>query len=172
MVSDADFGTGPGIIASLLNSANSSDVLSVTTAGLGAGITVSTTLASNANPAVKATSGGTGPAVRATGKLIPSGGAVTVPGNAAALDVHGKASFTRSGLATIPAGASSIIVGVPGGLTAASHILATLQTRFPSGAQPQIQSAVPDLTTGRIRIYLMAAVPAAHTVKIGWLVFG
>ena len=59
---------------------------------------------------------------QATGKVVPAGGAVALAGNAAALSVQGVSAFTRSGVMSMTA--ASVVVSVPGGLTAASHVLA------------------------------------------------
>ena len=62
----------------------------------------------------------------------------------------------------------SVLVSVPGGLTAASHVLATMQTKL--ATTPQIVAAVPNAATGKITIYLSAA--PASAVNVAWFVFG
>jgi hypothetical protein len=82
-----------------------------------------------------------------------------------ALRVDGKATFSRSGVATIPAGASSVTVaGVP--LTAASIVLATLQNLLGKGEY--VIAAVPSAGTGSFTVYLNRAASAA--AKVGWFV--
>ena len=86
----------------------------------------------------------------------------------AALAVHGKATFTRSGLLTIPAGQkSAATAAVPGGLASGSHVLATKQT--PTTAAISVESAVPSTSTGKITIYLTANAPSGG-VKVAWFV--
>lgn len=131
----------------------------------GVGLIGQTTGAANANPAISGVSGGTGPAVRATGKVIPTGTGVAVAGNAAALDVKGRATFSRSGVVTF--GGTFAVVDVPGGLTATSHALAMLQTNSGTLA---VRAVVPAPSTGKITIYLTGN--AASSVTVAWFVFG
>lgn len=120
-------------------------------------------------PAVKATSGSVQPALQATGKAVPATvatGPVPVAGNAAALSVTGVASFSRSNVVTMTT--ASLAVAVPGGLTAQSHVLATMQTKL--ATTPQIVAVVPNPATGKITIYLSAA--PTSPVVVAWFVFG
>jgi hypothetical protein len=110
-------------------------------------------------------------AVRAFGKTVPASASVPVAGNAKALEVLGIASFTRSGVINIPAGAAATIVNVPGGLSATSHVLATVQNDLGVGT-PAIRSAVLNPATAKVGINLTAAVPAAKTLVVAWFVFG
>ena len=90
-------------------------------------------------------------------------------GIGSALVVEGVASFTRSGVATLSAAATSVVVTVPGGLKTTSHVLATLQTD--SGAATlAIHAAVPDVGTGKVTIYFTASAP--KDTKAAWFVFG
>jgi hypothetical protein len=123
--------------------------------------------ASATNPTILSTSSSVQPAVRATGKAIAAGGAIAAAGNAAALDVRGVASFTRSNIVTVAANATSVVVNVPGGLTAASHVLATLQTNLGTIA---VRAAVPNPANGKVTIYLTGAAPSG--TKVAWFVFG
>jgi len=56
---------------------------------------------------------------------------------------------------------------VPGGLTASSHVLATMQTN--TGAIG-VRAAVPNPATGKVTIYLTGTAPKG--AKIAWFVFG
>ena len=119
---------------------------------------------------MQATSGAAAQAaVRATGVAKAVSASVPVAGNGPALTVQGVASFTRSGVASVLAGTSSIVVNVPGGLTAASHVLATAQTNL---GTLSVRAAVPNTTTGKITIYLSGSVPASQSFSVGWFVFG
>ena len=88
-------------------------------------------------------------------------------GNAAALDVHGVASFTRSNVVTVATNATSVVVNVPGGLSATSHVLATVQTNLGTVG---VRAAVPNPANGKVTIYLTGAAPAG--TKVAWFVFG
>jgi hypothetical protein len=117
---------------------------------------------------LRATSNSNFPAINAIGKLVPANGtSVQVTGNGSALKVGGVASFTRSGVAHITG--TSVTVDVAGGLTATSHVLATMQTT--TAANVSVKSATPSTSTGRVTITLTAAAPAGG-VDVGWFVFG
>jgi hypothetical protein len=133
------------------------------------GTTVAASGASATAPTLKSTSGSAQPAVQAIGKVVPVSTAVPVAGNAAALNVRGVASFTRSNVATVPAGATSVVVNVQGGLTATSHVLATMQTT--TAANVGVKSATPNTATGKITIRLTAAAPTGG-ISVAWFVFG
>lgn len=60
-----------------------------------------------------------------------------------------------------------MLVTVPGGLTATSHVLATLQTNTGTVA---VRAAVPNTSTGKITIYFTASAPVG--TKVAWFVFG
>ena len=122
-------------------------------------------------PLVQAASLSVVAAAQLTGKPVPVSASVPVAGNAAALAVQGVSTFTRSNVATVPAAATNVVVSVPGGLSATSHVLATCQTHVASGTQPQIQAAVPNPATGKITIYLAGAAPAGGVI-VAWFVFG
>jgi hypothetical protein len=137
----------------------------------GIGVLGQTIGAATANPAVWGLSGGPGPALRATGKSVPASTGVGA-GNAAALEVHGRATFTRSGLLTIPAGSNNAITAlVPGGLSANSAVLATLQAN--SGTLG-VKAAVPvqsGANKGKVQIFLTGNAPAGG-IKVAWFVLG
>ncbi len=86
-----------------------------------------------------------------------------------ALEVTGAATFTRSGVATLSAPATSVAVTVPGGLKTTSHVLATLQTDT-GAATLAIHAAVPNTSTGKITIYFTGSAPVG--TKVAWFVFG
>jgi hypothetical protein len=107
----------------------------------------------------KFTSRGTGAGVKAIGNALGTG---------LALDVHGRAQFTRSGLVSLSAAGTSVTTpAVPGGLTANSHVLATVQTDVGTVA---VRAAVPHTTTGKITIHLTAQAPAG--TEVAYFVFG
>jgi hypothetical protein len=128
---------------------------------------IATTTTNATGAAVHASSGSSAPAVVATGEVVAAnGGTVPVAGNGAALTVQGVASFSRSGVATIAAAATSVVMSVPGGLAATSHVLAMVQTN----STVWVKAVVPSTATGKITIYLNAAPSTAITVA--WFVFG
>ena len=79
----------------------------------------------------------------------------------AALVVLGRNSFSRSGVATVTAGHSSVNVDGILGLGATSMVLATIQTNRPGVF---IQAAVPIAASNRITIYLNRTVLLATKV--------
>ena len=85
-----------------------------------------------------------------------------------ALVVVGKASFSRSGRVTVPAGASYVDVSLvaTGGLSGTPLCFANLQTRRPGIHVETVRPNTP--SAGRIRIYLNKPVPGATFVS--WLV--
>jgi hypothetical protein len=84
--------------------------------------------------------------------------------SAVALRVSGVATFSRSGIAVVPANATSIVVtGVK--LSAYSFVLASLQN---TNGNVALKAAVPVPVYGAIQLVLTAAPTAA--VKVGWLV--
>ncbi len=85
-----------------------------------------------------------------------------------ALVVVGTASFSRSGRATVPAGASHVDVNVAasGGLSGTPLCFANILTRR---AGIHVESVRPNTpSTGRVRIFLSKAVPGPTFVS--WLV--
>ena len=84
---------------------------------------------------------------------------------ATALQVDGRASFSRSGTVMVPAGRSYADVVVPDGLTAATFLVATPMVNRPG---VHVQSAVPNLATGKVRIYLNRVASLSASTPIGW----
>jgi hypothetical protein len=86
-------------------------------------------------------------------------------GAALALDVQGKARFSRSGVATIPAGQRFVQVDVEG-LTASSFAVATLQQYR---ANLWVQSITVSASSASIYIYVSQRAPQA--TRVAWMVF-
>ena len=84
-----------------------------------------------------------------------------------ALLVEGIARFSRSGVATVPAGRSQVTVTLAG-VSAQSMVLATKQslTTFPPGAASWVLAAVPG--AGSFTIYMSAA--TKQNAAVAWLV--
>ena len=83
-----------------------------------------------------------------------------------ALDVVGKAHFSRSGKATITAGHASVTVTVPGGLSGSPLCFANLR-RYRSGvAVAAVRPNYP--TAGKMRIYLTKSV--SGSTSVAWIV--
>jgi hypothetical protein len=62
---------------------------------------------------------------------------------------------------------TSLLISVPGGLTAASHVLATLQT---VAGNVSVKAAIPNTATGKVTILFTGTVPVG--TKVAWFVFG
>lgn len=84
------------------------------------------------------------------------------------LSVTGKARFDRSGVATAAKGKSYVDITVPGGLTANSIVLATLQTYRPGVAVSSVRRNYP--SSGHARIYLTKVPSTTSSTAVGWLV--
>ena len=105
---------------------------------------------------------------------VPNGIGVAASGGldgseGVALSAAGPTQFTRSGVATIPAEASSttVILGAAEGrLAASSLILATPQMKPAAGVF--VQAAVPDVHANSFTIYLNR--PAASSLRVGWFI--
>ena len=106
--------------------------------------------------AVEAISGGTTPTIVATNSTSGGGGP--------ALQVNGKASFSRSGKIAVPSGASSVTqTGIS--LASGSLVLATIQKHLGGF---QIEAAVPNVSGSKLTIFFNKPAPAATTVA--WFV--
>jgi hypothetical protein len=86
-------------------------------------------------------------------------------GSGLALQTHGPAAFSLSGVLNVTAnGKSGVVTGVS--LRAMSFVLATMQ----NDVGVSVSSAVPDVAGSKITINLSKAVPAGKTAKIAWFV--
>ena len=85
-----------------------------------------------------------------------------------ALQVEGKARFSRSGRAKVLAGHSSVDITVPGGLAGVSLIFANLMNYRTGVAVAAVRPNWP--SAGKARIYLTKSVSTAAYVS--WLVVG
>jgi hypothetical protein len=87
-----------------------------------------------------------------------------------ALVVDGKATFSRSGRATIPAGADHIDVDLKpkGGLSGTPLCFANLQVRRTGVHVEAVRPNVPSF--GKLRIYLNG--PVSSSTTVAWIVLG
>lgn len=110
----------------------------------------------------------TGQAVRA--EAATGIGVQAVATTGIALAVSGRATFSRSGRVNVPANRAYVDVTVPGGLSSAANVLATLQLIrtgvWVSAARPNYPSA------GVVRIYLNKVAHATATTPLAWFVLG
>ena len=157
-----NLGSGTGVFSE----STDGPAVEAISAGKGSAL-VALTGSLSTGPTANVTSGSRHPAIAATGIPVLRGPKVTAAGNGAALAVAGVASFTRSGTVTLAGRAKSAVVAVPGGLTASSHVLATMQSN--TGAIG-VRAAVPNTATGKVTIYLTGTAPKG--AKIAWFVFG
>jgi hypothetical protein len=110
-----------------------------------------------------------GEAYPAEGSWAGSVGVRAVAGNplATALVVDGRASFSRSGRATISRGTSTRIVTVPGGLTASAMIFVTLQSSAGTGIYVRCARRV---SSNQFQVMLNAQ--AKTSADAAWMVLG
>jgi hypothetical protein len=110
----------------------------------------------------------TGEGVR--GEASTGIGVKAVATTGAALDVSGRAVFSRSGRVSVPANAAYVDVTVPGGLSSSANVLATLQYKRGSvhvlAARPNYPSS------GKVRIYLSDVASTTATTPLAWFVLG
>jgi hypothetical protein len=93
---------------------------------------------------------------------LDDSGGVTI--DSPSIQIDGVASFSRSGVVTVPAGASSVTVrGVE--LTGNSFVMATLQDNIPGLF---VRAAVPNPAAKSITVYLDRAAPRA--TRVAWFV--
>jgi hypothetical protein len=85
-------------------------------------------------------------------------------GDGTALRVEGRTEFTRSGVATIPAGANRVTVTPEGPVTSGTFVLATLQQ---SRSGIHVAAGIPNATAGTVTIKLNQRVNSA--TKVAWL---
>jgi hypothetical protein len=182
---DGGSGDGPAVEAKLANPANPSWAVFARTAGTGPAVFALIANSASTSAAVSAATAGTGPAVagqssKAGGRGVQGrgeNGAIGVQGLSdtgigvyaesgpgVALHVVGKATFSRSGLATIKAGSKTVTVRMAG-VTSASLVLATLHQ---AAGPVAVASAVP--SSGSFTIHLTRA--PASGVQAAYLVLG
>ena len=88
----------------------------------------------------------------------------------AALDVDGRALFSRSGRASLAANAKYVDVTVPGGLDGNANVLATLQIKR---AKVAVIAARPNYpSSGKVRIYVSDVASTTASTPIAWFVLG
>ena len=87
--------------------------------------------------------------------------------NAIALRVDGKATFSRSGRATVPRGRSAVDVLAPGGLDALSLVLAVPMMNRPGVF---VQAVVPNPATGTFRINLNRVASSTSSTPVAWFI--
>ena len=107
-----------------------------------------------------------GQAVR--GEATTGTGVFATSASGPALEVSGKAKFTRSGKASIPKGKLSVDITVPGGLTADSLVHATLQTYRGAVAIAAVRPNYP--AAGKARIYLTKVASLTAATVVAWIV--
>jgi hypothetical protein len=82
-----------------------------------------------------------------------------------ALQVKGRATFSRSGRLNVPAGFSGFgITGIH--LTSSSLVLATVQNRI----GVFVEAAVPNPAHSQFSIFLNKVVPPGKTAKVAWFI--
>jgi len=184
-ISDGPLGVGNAIEASIANAGSSAAAVAATTDGAGSALTASITNAANTRSAITGTTKGDGSGVygestHAAGRGVTAqgtngatglygesdtGSGVYAKSNSGdALQVGGKVSLSRSGLATIAAHKTRVKVPLAG-VAATSMILATLQT---DAGAIGVANAVP--AAGSFTINLTAA--PTSSVKVAWMVLG
>jgi hypothetical protein len=91
-------------------------------------------------------------------------------GSGLALEVFGPATFSRSGIAIVPAGSDHVTIANVS-LAPASLVLATLQElKGAVGQRCSVAAAVPDQAASSIALYLTREV--VHATPVAWFVLG
>jgi hypothetical protein len=104
------------------------------------------------------------------GEATTGVGVKAVASSGVALDVDGPAVFSRSGRASVPAGAQRVDVTVPGGLDSNANVLATLQIRR---GKVHVVAARPNYpSSGKVRIYLSDVASTTAATPLAWFVLG
>ena len=85
-----------------------------------------------------------------------------------ALQVAGRATFSRSGRATVLKGKSYVDIVVAGGLTSHSMVHATLQVYRTGVAVAAARINYP--SAGKARIYLTKVASTTASTSVGWFV--
>jgi hypothetical protein len=109
-----------------------------------------------------------GDEVGVTGNSTEGTGILAWSSNGTALQVDGKAKFSRAGRVSVPAGKSFVDILVSGGLNSKSVILATLQTHRAGVAVAAVRLNYP--SAGRARIYLTKVGSTASGTWVSWFV--
>jgi len=153
-----------GASATTLSSGTTAETLRVANADSGGALRTENT-STGSVPVIASTSSSRQAAIEATGMPVEAGGTVAAAGNGPALSVQGVAAFSRSGIATVPAGQRVVTVNVPGGLSASSGAIALQQ-----GNGALVGAAVPDPATGTLAIWTIG--PRTFPSNVAWFVFG
>ncbi len=151
-------GTGSALLGEITNTKSASPAVSGITAGKGHGVAGATAGATAAGVAGTGSHGATG----VSGESDFGVGVRAVSKAGAALEVNGKVTFSRSGVATVPSHAKSVKVELDG-VSKDSMVLATIQQL--SGAVG-VANVVPESSS--FVINLSDAVPQA--LRVAWMV--
>jgi hypothetical protein len=104
------------------------------------------------------------------GQATSGAGVKAVASTGYALDVAGRARFSRSGTVSIAANATTVDITVPGGLAGTPLVFAVLQVAH-TGVW--VTAARPNWpTTGKIRIYLNKVASTSASTPVAWFVAG
>lgn len=104
------------------------------------------------------------------GEATTGVGVKAVATTGAALDVAGRAVFSRSGRASLAANAKYVDVTVSGGLDSNANVLATLQIKR---GQVHVLAARPNYpSSGKVRIYLSDVASTTVSTPVAWFVLG
>jgi hypothetical protein len=105
-----------------------------------------------------------------SGEATTGTGVKAVAMTGLALDVTGRAFFSRSGRSAVAANRTYVDVTVPGGLSASAIVFATLQYSV-SGVW--VTAARPNYpTSGKVRISLSKVASTTTTIAVAWFVVG
>jgi hypothetical protein len=193
--SDGDVVLGAGNAASaptsISNAANNSDVLVGTSQNAGTGVRGSTSAGTGVRGEADTGDGVSGASESGNGVIGESGSGRAVAGDSysgsgvygssstgsgvkaesasgTALDVVGKAMFSRSGRATVLKGKSYVDITVTGGLTTRSMVHATLQSYRSGVAVAAVRINYP--SAGKARIYLTKVASTTASTYVAWFV--
>lgn len=169
---DNGTGSGSAVFGELTNPANTRPAVYGVTAGTGAAVEGDSR---GPGPGIFGFGEGTGPGVRGAGTGANPGvegqssgtgaGVLAVnDGSGPALEVQGPVIFSRSGVATVTAKKTTVVVSFPG-VTASSMVLATLQTVAKGVA---VCAVVPDVDCFTIKLTKAPKIP----VTVAWFVIG
>ena len=107
-------------------------------------------------------------AVGVKGESTAGTGGLFTATTGTALQVAGKAKFSRSGRAAVLKGKSSVDITVTGGLTSHSMVHATLQTYRSGVSIAAVRINYP--TAGKARIYLTKVASTTASTYVAWFV--